>query len=247
MFVSKDIKDRVEQQLTDKIAIAESRYGISIKQPTVTYTKRGTTAGTANYRTWVIDLNPILLNENVEEMIGDTVPHELAHLIDYQLYPENFDVRYGQKRSLHGPTWKSIMVALGCSPDRCHNMDTSRAKVRRKAQYTYVCDGCGNELTMGPVRHKKEQARPGTYTARCCGRRRGTLTLKSRVKSTPAKAANAPAPKPTNERRPWKEVAVEVFGRTSTRKEFIDTMMKLGCGKNTASTYHHNVKSGKWS
>lgn len=251
MHVSNELKARVNEKLEETIARAERHFGQTFRFPRVLYTQRGTTAGTARINEWAVNFNAILLNENVDDFIARTVPHEMAHLIDYQLYPENHRVGWGQKRSVHGPTWKHIMRVVGADPSRCHSYDTSKARVKRKSSYVYVCNGCGNELTMGPKRHKKEQAFPGTYTARCCGRRRGTLTLKSKMGAAPVKKAADTAkrqnPLARGGKGSIKANALAIYRNVDgNRAEFIRALVNAGVSKNTASTYHHNIKSGRW-
>ena len=55
------------------------------------------------------EANIVLLN-------SVTLPHELAHQVDFNLngYPKN--------NRWHGPTWKAIMIRFGLPPDTYHTM-----------------------------------------------------------------------------------------------------------------------------
>lgn len=103
-----------------------------IKGVNIRFDLRGTVAGQAGWKrakTWssafsgskmdVYDFklrfNTHYLNDNFEDMLNNTVPHEVAHLIDA--------IRHG--KSGHGFLWKSIMRELGCKPERCHDYDMS--------------------------------------------------------------------------------------------------------------------------
>jgi SprT protein len=199
------IKQRVIDKLTAGIALANRRYGVTIPFPTVIYKKRGTTAGTANYRTWTIDLNPVLLTENVDQFIERTVPHELAHLITYKVYPQAYETEVVRtrtgfrrtKRDVHGSYWQEVMRTLGVADiKRCHSYDVTNAKQRKNTTtYKYKCEGCGHEFNLSPQRHAKLVADPRAYRHTSCNSARrylvpaGTAT----VAATPARPAS-PAP-----------------------------------------------------
>lgn len=257
MQVTAEMKEKVNAKIRECIAIANKRYNIDMKFPTVVYQQRGTTAGTANYRTWTIDINPVLLVENFEDMLADTVPHETAHLITEMVYPHAHRRTYGQKRSPHGTEWQSVMRVLGCEPSRTHSYDTTNAKVRTKASYDYKCNCCGAVLKMGPKRHATEQRMPGHYTHSACGRARGKLTL---VAKTPTATVHAkpvlpmtnlhqhvpPAPKSTVPETGSKLArCYEIYKTypTMARKDLIQQFVtRVGCTAAGASTYVANCK-----
>lgn len=182
MHVTAQMKAKVERKLKETIARANEIYAHrpnyrKIKMPTVKYAKRGRTAGTADVRAEVIDLNAVLLMENGDDFINRTVVHEMAHIIDYILHPENFESGYDfdsfaaaggygnrffrprrAKRSVHGPTWKAIMRDMGADPSRCHTFDTMNASVKRGGQqkHAWKCNYCHSEMMLGPKRHQKQ-------------------------------------------------------------------------------------------
>jgi len=72
--------------------------------------------GTNNY-----DYNIKLAVENPEEYYEQIVPHEVAHHIQYLLFPKSM-----RKLAGHGKEWKGIMKnVFQIPPDRYHQMDTS--------------------------------------------------------------------------------------------------------------------------
>lgn len=166
------IKQRVEAKLRECIALAEKEYRQKFAFPNIRYDVRGTTAGYAHLKEWLVRFNPVLLVENVDEFIARTVPHELAHLITDRVYPHAHQggfkvVGYGavrrKKRSVHGVEWQSVMRALGVSDvTRCHSYDTKNAAVKKKNRYTYVCQGCQAEIQAGPKIHAQLQRRPNS-------------------------------------------------------------------------------------
>lgn len=63
------------------------------------------TLGLCRPATASIGLNLILLTPSNEELLEETLCHELAHLITYQ--------RYGQAAKPHGHEWASLMISAG--------------------------------------------------------------------------------------------------------------------------------------
>lgn len=262
MQVTAEMKEKVNAKLRECIAIANKRYNINLKFPTVVYQKRGTTAGTATYSTWTIDINPILLVENFDDMLNNTVPHELAHLITDTVYPEAHErgpmqlTRRGWKRgkrSPHGTEWQSVMRVLGCNPSRTHSYDVTNARTREKVSYDYKCNCCGTILKMGPKRHATEQRMPGHYTHSSCGRVRGKLTLvgtKATVHTKPELPPMKlhqvpPAPKAAPEGTSKLARCYEIYKTypTMARKDLIQQFVsRVGCTPAGASTYVASCK-----
>lgn len=250
MHVSKELKARVNEKLEETIARAERHFGQTFRFPRVMYTQRGTTAGTARLQEWAVNFNAILLNENVDDFIARTVPHEMAHLIDFQLYPENHRVGWGQKRSVHGPTWKHIMRVVGADPSRCHSYDVSKARVNRKARFVWTCK-CGSTMELGPQRHKKMLSGATRYWQRghayCGGYTYGDAKIARPTVPKAASTAKRQNPLAVGGKGSIKANAIAIYRNVDgNRAEFIRALTNAGVSKNTASTYHHNIKSGRW-
>lgn len=96
-----------------------------------------TTAGTANVRNWVIEMNP-RLREHGNAVLQRILRHELAHLVSAY--------RHGRhKIDAHGPEWRQACADLGIPGEsRCHNLPLPGRKVRPK--YAYRCPHCGHLL-----------------------------------------------------------------------------------------------------
>ncbi len=95
-----------------------------------------------------IRYNALLLNENTEDFLKRTVPHEVAHVIAR--------VYYGRNIRPHGPEWQSVMQFFGADASRCHSYDTQRSSTRKLQQFRYVCDCTEHLLTS--IRHKRSLA-----------------------------------------------------------------------------------------
>lgn len=166
------LRERVRSEVKRYVELANDTWGIDMDVPNIVFKKRGTTAGTASYTKWEVDYNMELLSENVEEFIARTVPHEVAHLVDFLLHPANFT---GPKRSVHGKTWKNVMRKFGVKDiSRCHSYNTSNVSTRRNSvSYSYTCKTCGKEMKLGPKRHEKMARGQARYWMRGCGRHAG--------------------------------------------------------------------------
>jgi SprT protein len=199
--------------LKDGIALAEKAYNTTFKFPNVTYTKRGEVAGTASYSTWTIDLNAHLLMEHIEEFIERTVPHELAHLITDQVYPESHNpVRTSSwkrvKREPHGSAWRSVCTTIGMTDvTRCHDYDTTNTKIVKSngRQIEWKCSCCGTVLKLTPAKSAKLIANPDALWHRGCARTRlvkvGTSPVTTPVQR-PFVPVAAPAQAPAKSRAP---------------------------------------------
>lgn len=259
MLVPKEIKTRVESKVLECIKTATKTYGYNFTIPSIKYTKRGTTAGVAELREWAINLNPILLVENVEEFINDTVIHEISHLIDYHLHPENFDgfVRVGgrvrrKKRDVHGATWRSVMTNLGGNPKRCHSFDVTNAKVKKnRTEFHYKCPECGAIMTLGAKQHNLI-LRGRKYWLKSCsaaGHKGDFVYIGQHKPVAPAPLPKAAQPvEPTRPKAAATGSKIEqcraLFDANKSRKENIRMFIsKAGCSEGGASTYYNKLKN----
>lgn len=64
----------------------------------------------------------------------DTLLHEVAHIITGAAY---------HRVKAHGWEWKSVMRALGATPDRCCNYDYLGSK-DKQPKHEYKCQDCGH-------------------------------------------------------------------------------------------------------
>ena len=119
---------------------------ITIPMPTVSFKLSGTRAGTAQYASGNIKLNPEIAAHNFDTFIERTPGHEAAHIISV--------IRYGSQGRGHGRCWKMVMRVLGYTPSRCHSYDMEDVKVRRQERFNYTC-GC-TTFNFSNTRHNKK-------------------------------------------------------------------------------------------
>lgn len=60
-------------------------------------------------------LSTKLFHHYQAEFVKVIIPHELIHMVDYDLN--------GMPTRWHGPNWKQLMVAYGLKPDIYHSME----------------------------------------------------------------------------------------------------------------------------
>ena len=91
-----------------------------------------------------LEFNTKVMDMDWEEM-EDTIPHEIAHLVD--------KVVHG-KSSNHGPRWQRIAKRLGSTAKRTHSVKIAAS--RRQRRFCYVAT-CGTEIELTTVMHNKVQ------------------------------------------------------------------------------------------
>jgi SprT protein len=99
------------------IDLVNQRLGLHLDIPTISFSLRGSVSGRASGRQNRLYFNPILLDENPEKFVRQTVGHEVAHLASFR--------KFGSRIDPHGIEWARIMRAVDLPPYRCHNYDTS--------------------------------------------------------------------------------------------------------------------------
>lgn len=148
------LKLQVMRRLKQDLEKANHYFKKNFPMPELNYNLRGQKAGVAYLQQNEIRLNPILLLENGEAFINQVVPHELAHLLVYQLFG---------KVKPHGREWKLIMEQLFNVPANAyHNFDTANvAKF-----FNYQCDCQTHQLSVR--RHNAIVRNQQSYICKKC-------------------------------------------------------------------------------
>jgi SprT protein len=111
-----------------------------------------------------IALNEVLLRENPEPMLRDTVAHEFAHIVVWWRY---LDLRQTSSPgaivvapSAHGIEWQTTMrFVFAVEPSRCHRFDTTNTGARVQRRWRYQCDCQSHLLTTSKHRRVQTGAR----------------------------------------------------------------------------------------
>ena len=138
-----DLVKLCEERINELHSMVQDHWAVDMRQPSLRYDLKGKVAGTANSHSNTIRINYVLLKENVEHFIQQTVGHEYAHLVTDQLYALN---KIG-KPSPHGREWKNVMRSIKLRPDRCHNYNTENSSTKIQRRWKYTC-GCINKPHM---------------------------------------------------------------------------------------------------
>lgn len=134
--------DAILQRIEACYQLAEQHLEQRFSRPRVDFAVRGQKAGVAWLMENRLSFNHRLYQENREDFLHQTVPHEVAHLIAHALF--------GSRIAPHGREWRMLMQDLfGLPPLRCHNYRIER---RVQTRYLYLC-GCTEPVPFSPQRH----------------------------------------------------------------------------------------------
>ena len=110
-----------------------------------------------------IRYNAYLFAKYFNDNLENTVPHEVAHYIAYEVY--------GQRRIRpHGPEWNALMQAFHANPSRTCNYDLNGIPQRKQRRYLYLCQ-CTDMHQLSNRRHQRAITGQASYMCRRCGQR----------------------------------------------------------------------------
>jgi SprT protein len=140
--------EQFDKIVREQLEYAFKKFDVKISPNCVniTYDLKGKTAGRASQRNIIqlgLEFNKEAIASNYDDMVKNTIPHEIAHLIAF-VRPE-----FGAKG--HNKVWKKICIILGGNGERCCSYGLTSTKNVRKFLYEVN----GNEYTLGLTRHKR--------------------------------------------------------------------------------------------
>jgi SprT protein len=155
------LQARARTLTLDYLDKAASLYTRRFLIPTIGFDLQGLAAGQAIlHRDHPgIRYNAALLEQEGDAFLQRTVPHEVAHLVVYQLY--------GRRVRPHGREWQQLMRQFGADPARCHRFDTGATRARHFRRFDYHCACREHQLTA--IRHNRIQ-RGTVYLCQACKR-----------------------------------------------------------------------------
>jgi SprT protein len=159
---ARDLQQKAAKTTERLLDLASRRLGANLKRPDIRFDLRGKTAGqvrTGGGRACIVRYNADLLERHPEQFLAQTVPHETAHVVTYELF--------GPRIKPHGAEWQAIMGLFGASPERCHSYDVEGLQARRLQRYQYRCGCRSHQLTS--IRHNRACSGQ-VYLCRQCGR-----------------------------------------------------------------------------
>jgi len=160
------LSPRLKQQLLERIEqcyeVAQRRLNHTFPLPNVLFNQRGKIAGCALLQKNTLRFHPLIYAQNHAHFLEHVVPHEIAHLLVWQLFG---------KTPPHGRQWQQIMNQVFELPaNRTHQYDVDNIGIKTA---TYACL-CGDiELSMNRHNRVKKGA---IY---CCKRCNNNLVHKA--------------------------------------------------------------------
>lgn len=147
---------RLQQQVTASYELAEHKLARHFPRPQVSLKLRGQSAGIAHLQENRLRFNPVLLAQQPDAFLAEVVPHEVAHLLVWQLFG---------KVKPHGIEWQRMMVEVfGLPPKVRHSFDVSAVAPKT---WPYRCSCQAHALTVR--RHNKVVRGEVQYRCRHCG------------------------------------------------------------------------------
>lgn len=148
--------DAIEHQVNRCLHRAELAFQRTFPRPSVQFKLRGKAAGKAYLQLNEIRLNQVLFQENRQAFVSEVIPHEIAHLITYQVF--------GKVRP-HGKEWQMVMEKIFSVPAKTtHSFEITSVQGKT---FEYQCHCDTHALTIR--RHNKVTRSESRYLCRACG------------------------------------------------------------------------------
>lgn len=147
---------QIKARVKECIELAKELYGFDVdyNDIDISFKSRGQAAASASckvnrltgeHHSFGLRFSTESANLDSDEMLNDTVPHEVAHLVCYWKPSLGKNHDYG---------WRRVCIGLGGTGNRTHSQVLTKG--RYKSQYVYRTDS-GYEITVGPKVHKSIQ------------------------------------------------------------------------------------------
>jgi len=154
-----ELQDRVEDKVLECITMAEEALKHTFPMIPIRYDLKGKCAGqfcTRGFQKY-FRINMVLLAENTEHYLAQTVPHEVSHYITKMISP---------MASSHGREWQSVMTRImHIRADRCHSYDISNS-TRNTVRFEYKCNCRTHQISK--IRHNRIIRENKSYICKAC-------------------------------------------------------------------------------
>ena len=135
--LTKEDRQEVYEAVAEYILVARERFDepTLFRPDVISFKLSGVTAGYFQYKRKIgriLKFSPHYLLADKQDMLEQTVPHEVAHLVVFDLYESDTIGNRGngwsrKKRNVkaHGHEWQQVMRVFGKNPNVTHTYDTS--------------------------------------------------------------------------------------------------------------------------
>lgn len=158
----------IEQRAFDLIQEGNNIWKTGVVVEYIKWNRAGRAAGMAGIDKdgkYYLVFSKELAEREFDTIMKDTVPHEVAHLITFYMN------RQGRSKDRgHGVVWRRVCLSLGGTGKRCHNMEVTPMRNRRKYRYEYRMPS-GITLMVGPKYHNQIQLNNRPLHVRSTGER----------------------------------------------------------------------------
>lgn len=229
---------------------------------TVVYKPKGLAIGTASMRQGrcILTFSLEAIEKYAVDMVNDTIPHEVAHLVCFKR-PD-----LGKN---HDAGWKRVCRSLGGDDSRTHNLEVTPAKQKVTTRYVYIVDGVEREFghkhhnliqrvgavgfTFSDLRRSESIVRRANFSHTVQYQRVGNKMVKVQQPAYQKAAHTASAPTTTpavTSGKSKRELCIEIYKANAnlTRGQVIQLFVsQVGTTPAGAGTHYQNIKNGSWS
>lgn len=144
----------IGEQVSQCFDKADAFFKGHFKRPSFNVKQRGKAAGTAYLERNELRFNLYMYHQDPGKFLRTVVPHEVAHLVVYQIYQHH--------ASAHGKEWRAVMEKVFSVPaERTHDFKVKPPK----QSFHYICN-CQTHIF---TRQRHNRAQSGTqYRCKLC-------------------------------------------------------------------------------
>lgn len=163
-MLSTELKQKVVDRVTDLLALATKKYDINFPRPSIEFLNMGVVAGRWQRSAvgTVLSFNPEIYLRNIEHFLNTTVPHEVAHLVAFTMFPYC---------KAHGEEWKHIYTGFGVpltNVTRCHSYNLKGIPRQRVVKRHYYKCNCKTHEVSTTLHNRIKADKNNTSRCREC-------------------------------------------------------------------------------
>lgn len=142
------LKAAIIEKVNECYNIANKNHNRQFANSEVQFFENRAAAGLANAKTNTLHFNLNYARQNINFILNEVVPHEVAHLVQFQL------VGYGS----HDRHWKHLCLSLGGNGQTKFDNNIIGLTITKKRKTKYYQYNNGKEAIISSLDHKKIQS-----------------------------------------------------------------------------------------